>query len=336
MEKLLTISVAAYNIAPYIGNLVESIVKANVSEKIEVLIVNDGSTDDTLSKAYEYEKQYPEMIKLVNKENGGHGSTINKGIECAQGKYFRALDGDDWVNSSALYKLVNRLPNIDADLILSNFCKCYENGTKEIVKFEGLEDSKTYTIERILSCVKRMRYHTVIFKTSILKRNHIKLDENCFYVDTEFVLFPIPFVKNVYFFEDYLYCYRLGLIDQSVSPESRKKNISHSLKVADSLLKLCNDKSLNMLSCEKQQYIVSVVAGHCIWCIQSYLLFPTSKAIKRKIIEFENNVKLSSKDVYKNMGKQGKFSRSINLLRKTRYKIYYFISWYKKQIQVLP
>lgn len=329
MEKLLTISVAAYNIAPYLDKLVKTIVDSNVFGKIEVLIINDGSTDDTAERAFKYEKEYPELIKLVNKKNGGHGSTINKGIELAKGKYFRALDGDDWVNSAALNKLVNKLDEINTDLILSNFCKCYEDGSNEIVRFEELEDDKEYSFEEVVSYVKRMRYHTIIFKTSILQNNNIRLDENCFYVDTEFVLFPMLFIKNVYFFDDYLYCYRLGLTDQSVSPESRRKNISHSLKVADSILKLCNGKIFNRLSSEKKQYIISVVAGHCIWCVQSYLLFESSDEVKQKIMEFDNKVKVTSREVYICMQNQGKSSRSINLLRKTGYKLYGFISWYK-------
>ena len=96
MEKLLTISVAAYNVDNYLDQLMQSVIEADVMDALEVLIVNDGSKDGTAAKALSYQQQYPASVRLIDKENGGHGSTINCGIREAKGKYFRALDGDDW------------------------------------------------------------------------------------------------------------------------------------------------------------------------------------------------------------------------------------------------
>lgn len=310
-----------------------SIIKANVSDKVEVLIINDGSVDNTADLAMKYEAEYPRMIKLIDKENGGHGSTINKGIELAQGKFFRALDGDDWVNPIALKKLVERLGNIDADMILSNYCKCYEDGRNEVVNFEGLTEGM-YTFDEIAPIVQWMRYHTVIYKTNILKEHEIKLDEHCFYVDTEFMLFPLPYVNEIYYFDDYIYCYRLGLTDQSVNPESRKKHIDNSLKVAEHILDIANSGQIAGFSNVKKSYIISGIANHCIWHIISLLLFPTSKKKKYEIMDFEKKVKEKSSDVYSDMQSKGKYSRSIYVLRKTKYIMYPVVSWYQKEKRV--
>ena len=97
MEKLLTISVAAYNVEAYLDQLMASVIASGVLDAIEVLIVSDGSTDRTAEIARGYEAQYPASVRLIEKPNGGHGSTINRGIREAKGKFFRALDGDDWV-----------------------------------------------------------------------------------------------------------------------------------------------------------------------------------------------------------------------------------------------
>ena len=333
MQKLLTISVASYNIEQYMDKMITSIIEADVPKEIEVLIVNDGSSDRTAAMALDYEKKYPEFIKLVNKENGGHGSTINKGIELASGKYFRALDGDDWLNSTALKELVRRLPEINDEVILSNYCRCYEDGRNKVVEFEGLADGMSYTFEEIASIVEWMRYHTVIYKTSILIENMIRLDEHCFYVDTEFMLLPIPYVHTIYYYEDYLYCYRLGLSDQSVSAESRRKNIGSSMKVSNRLFKfyhsLKKNASENTLSEEKWNYIINGISSHCIWTVVSLLLFPISRKRKADIIRFEKRVLKVSPDLYQAMQNKGKYSRSINALRKSGYRLYPLVSFYK-------
>lgn len=330
MNKLLTISVASYNIEPYIDKLMESIIASDVLDKIEVLIVNDGSTDHTAQKAAAYQAAFPNTVRLISKANGGHGSTINRGIEEATGTYFRALDGDDWINPTAFQKLVNKLDSLDVDLILSDYCKCYSDGRDQIDSFDGLEGDKIYQFDEIAPLVKWMRYHTVIYRTQILKDHKIKLDENCFYVDTEFMLFPIRYVNTIYYFNDYIYCYRLGTTEQSVSPESRRKHIANSVTVANSLLDMCN-KEQETLSAIKKKYIISGIANHCIWHIQSLLLFSPSKQKKQELVTFEKYVRNVSNEVYQEMGSKGKGSRLIHILRKSGYFLYPVASIYKRK-----
>ena len=136
MEKILSISVAAYNVEKYLDQLMQSVIASGAIDDLEVLIVNDGSKDGTADKAMEYQKKYPQSVRLIDKENGGHGSTINRGITEATGKYFRALDGDDWVHSEHLGKLVEKMKNIDADYLLRpNLSKRVADDFKTVVPF---------------------------------------------------------------------------------------------------------------------------------------------------------------------------------------------------------
>ncbi len=100
MEKLLTIVVPAYNVEKYIKNCLDSFIDLSVLRSLEILIVDDGSTDSTASLAHTYEQKYPYSFKVLSKENGGHGSTINYAIPRATGKYFKVVDGDDWLDKS--------------------------------------------------------------------------------------------------------------------------------------------------------------------------------------------------------------------------------------------
>ena len=331
MEKLLTISVAAYNVDNYLDQLMQSVIEADVMDALEVLIVNDGSKDGTAAKALSYQQQYPASVRLIDKENGGHGSTINCGIREAKGKYFRALDGDDWVCPEHLAALVRRMDQIDADLILSEYCKCYEDG-RQIVSddFPSLTDGTLYSFDEIIAQVKWMCYHAVIYRTEVLQAHNIHLDEHCFYVDTEFMLFPIPFVETVYYAKDYIYCYRLGLTEQSVSAESRRKNIANGYTVYDSIMK-CYLQYKEELSPGRRNYFINAVSVHCLWYIQSLLLFPASKEKKQEIIQFDQGVRTAAPECYDEMAKNGSRSKSVRALRKTHYLAYRLLCFYKNK-----
>ena len=108
-EKIITVTVPSYNAKDYLDRCLTSFITdcEEINNKIEVLIVNDGSTDETERVASQYVQKHPEMFRLINKENGGHGSGINTGITNANGKYFKIVDADDWVNKEAFGKYVH-------------------------------------------------------------------------------------------------------------------------------------------------------------------------------------------------------------------------------------
>ena len=120
-EKVLTITIPSYNVEAYLEECLESFVNSEVMEEIEVLVVNDGSSDSTAEIAQRYADKYPETFRLINKENGGHGSTINTGIKEAKGKYFKVVDGDDWVDTRSFIRLVKVLKESEADIVASNY-----------------------------------------------------------------------------------------------------------------------------------------------------------------------------------------------------------------------
>lgn len=121
MNKILTIIVPTYNAEKYLRRTLESFLIETILEEIEVLVINDGSTDNSLAVAMEYASRYPDSYHVITKENGGHGSGINCGIENATGFYFKVVDADDWVDSAAFCRLVETLKQKNADIIYSGF-----------------------------------------------------------------------------------------------------------------------------------------------------------------------------------------------------------------------
>ena len=108
-QKLLTVSVASYNVEKTLRKTLDSFCDKRYIDYIEVLIEDDGSTDKTQDIGKEYEMKYPQSFRYIKKDNGGHGSTINKSIELAQGLYFKVIDGDDWVDNNDFNELINVL-----------------------------------------------------------------------------------------------------------------------------------------------------------------------------------------------------------------------------------
>ena len=144
MEKLLTITVPTYNVEKYLAQCLDSFVLEEDRELLEVLIVNDGSTDTSADIAKTYVERYPDVFTLINKENGGHGSTINAGIKAATGKYFKVVDSDDWVDKAAMKNLMECLKKSDSDLVYSNYYWIDNRTGKKSVEFEKPFSSVEY------------------------------------------------------------------------------------------------------------------------------------------------------------------------------------------------
>lgn len=331
MEKYMTISVAAYNVESFLDQLMQSIVASKALDRIEVIIVNDGSQDGTEQKARYYQEKYPESVRLINKTNGGHGSAINRGIREAKGKYFRTLDGDDWLESEHLRALVERMDDLNADIILSNYSNCYDNGKVEVIDdFPRLIKGKTYTFDELQPLVEWMRNCTVIYRTELLQAHDIQLDEKCFYVDAEYALYPIPYVNTIFYAKEFLYCYRLGRTEQSVSRENRQRLIADGKRVSESLIKYYASVKNQLTECKKL-YFAEGIATHCLFHFKSLMMFPASKEKKEEIRSFEIMIRENVPEAYEKMAQRGKRSRMLRFLRTTHYQGYRIMCWYKNR-----
>ena len=225
MDKpILSIIVPSYKTAMFMDSCLPTFIGI---EDIEVLLIDDGSPDDSLNKAKEYETKIPRLFKAIHKSNGGHGSVINFGIKLARGKYFKIVDGDDWVDTDGLTKLVAFLKNTDCDVIVNDFCQVYPNETKYIKTHNhGVEGP----IENISSV--NLAIHSITYKKSLFDNNRITLSEKVFYEDQEYVCLPLLYATKFFYLPFSVYMYRLGNSEQSVSSASvlkHKNDLIHVL-----------------------------------------------------------------------------------------------------------
>ncbi|WGE46491.1 glycosyltransferase family 2 protein [Actinobacillus equuli] len=252
MQKVLTITIPSYNVEAYIAATLDTMVTINNLDLLEILVVNDGSKDNTVAVAQQYVEKNPHSVRIIDKENGGHGSTINAGIREATGKYFKVVDGDDWVDSTALESLLSFLKDHDADLIINPCNQVFmdDNQRKKLL----VELSPETKYGEVISYQDALKYmgelqqmHMTTYRTAILKENNIKISEKMFYVDNEYKIYPSIYLNTAIILKDVLYQYRLGREGQSVAPESLIKNRFMLEQVTLNCLTFFSQKSEQML-----------------------------------------------------------------------------------------
>lgn len=241
MEKILTIVIPTYNMQDYLRRCLDSlIVPEEQMQRLEVLVVNDGSKDNSSAIAHEYQNKYPDTFRVIDKENGNYGSCVNRGMKEATGLYFRILDADDWVDTEGLITFINRIcSDTFPDVFVTNYTvvDCIHSLCKKS-KLKGLSYDKLYLLDDtdLSLCNDIVLMHTLTYKTSILKDNCISLQEGISYTDTEYVYFPLKFAKNIMFLDIILYQYFLGRDGQSVSSAVSSKSIGNYYKILNRLL----------------------------------------------------------------------------------------------------
>ena len=230
-----TFIVPAYNSEETLAKCLDSFVEPKALDRIEVIVVNDGSTDSTPEIAKAYSRKYA-FFKLINKINGGHGSTINVAIQVALGKYFKVVDSDDWLTRENLQEYLEHLQNATADVVLTNFRTIDINtGITNEFRMSGLGFGKQCNFEDFwVNCPEARKvccFHGITYRTEFYRSCGVTLSEGISYDDQEFSVLPFAKVKTALPLDLFLYEYALGFPNQSMAPHNQVKRISHLEKV---------------------------------------------------------------------------------------------------------
>lgn len=320
-RKTLTVSIAAYNVEKYIRKALESCISEEVLSDIEVLIIDDGATDGTAVIAKEYEEKYPETFRLIHKENGGYGTTVNRGIKEASGRYFRLLDGDDWFDAKGLIKLVKYLKESDVDAVFTRMFLCYPNSTQlETDSWEKLAGRRIRLSEVPKGVYAGMWEFTV--KTSILKEHPFVLPGKTLYTDHLFLTYPIPYIGEVDFLDYPLYCYRLGYDEQSVSRTSRIRHMAEILTVSSEVSKIYK----NIAKFSNNRIYALERARFCHMEAYRTLMLRACSINSKNILKMFDSRSDLDVDIIEATN-YGAGSRSLRFIRRTNYYGYYIVKF---------
>ena len=210
-------------------------------------------------------KKFPNSIKVIEKVNGGHGSTINKGLELASGKYFRVLDSDDWFNTKNFSKYLDKLSNANEDIVLTHISKEYVYQNKsEVEQCDGIEFDKIYDANVFKFEVLHERFFGMArctYKTESLKNHELLLLEKIFFEDSFLHVFPLIFLKTFVFYDLVIYHYFIGRPGQSISTDVALKHNEYWHKIIDQIGQFYNENT-HLLNGEKEKFLIKILKNY--------------------------------------------------------------------------
>ena len=236
--KLLTITVPSYNSQDYLARCIDSLLPGG--ERVEIIIIDDGSKDNTGAIADDYATRYPDIVKVIHQPNGGHGEGINQGLRHATGKYFKTVDSDDRL-SGDLPRFLDTLEAVDrqggVDLFVTNYRYVHADGKGDrSINFSNAlpvgriftwPETRPFLIDQI------MMIHTVCFRTELMRRTGVELPKHTFYEDNYMVYGNLRYVERMYYMNSDLYLYSIGREGQSVQLDVMMKRYTHQLKATE-------------------------------------------------------------------------------------------------------
>ncbi|MCF2554571.1 glycosyltransferase family 2 protein [Faecalicatena contorta] len=278
--KYISFAIPCYNSEEYMSHAIESVLTGG--DDVEIIIVNDGSKDKTSEIAHAYREKYPNIIKVVDKENGGHGDAVNSGLSSATGKYFKVVDSDDWVDEESLQKILELLRHFEEedqeiDMLISNYvyekvgashkkCIHYRNVLPQDEVFRW-DDIGHFRLDQYILM------HSVIYRTDMLKLSQLHLPKHTFYVDNIYVYYPLPHVRKIYYLDVDFYRYYIGREDQSVNEKVMISRVDQQIFVTKSMIDMYQ---LGKIESKKlRSYMINYLA--IMMTVSSILLIRSKK-----------------------------------------------------------
>ena len=305
MSKLITFAVPCYNSAAYMDHCVRTLLTGG--DDIEIILVDDGSTkDDTPAICDRYQAEYPDIVRAIHQENGGHGEGVNQGLRHAQGMYYKVVDSDDWLDEAALKAVLDKLRAFAGaeqplDLFIANYVyEHVEDNTQKVMKYTNVfPEGRVFTWNEIgrFRPSQYLLMHSVIYRTEMLRACRLELPKHTFYVDNIFVYQPLPAVKSIYYMDVDLYRYFIGRADQSVNEKVMVTRVDQQVRVTKLMIDSHNLKQLYQTQRKLARYMTSYLS--MMMTISSiFLIIDGSPAALGKKTELWEYLRTSNPELY--------------------------------------
>jgi glycosyltransferase involved in cell wall biosynthesis len=228
MEKLLSVVIPVYKVEKFIDKCISSLIVPDEKQLqlLDVVIINDGTPDNSAVIAKGYEKKYPGIIRVIDQENRGHGGALNHGTELAVGKYLFYLDSDDWFDTEELSRLITYLGKVDVDMVLINFQiyrvaedKCIPVNRRKELQPEKVYDSDQFEWLETGHAWNMTYLADTIFRTAMMQKYLPLFCEHVIHDDGSLQTIPIAIAKDFVYTPLDVYRYYIGRPGQSIDPQ---------------------------------------------------------------------------------------------------------------------
>lgn len=287
--KIISFVVPCYNSEEYLENCISTLLSAG--EDAEIILINDGSKDRTPEICDHYAARYPEIIRVVHQENGGHGEGVNQGLARAEGLYFKVIDSDDWAEEEALQKVMAILREFSMtknpiDMLIANYV--YDN--KSMQKSKTMRYRNVFPVNKVFAwqdirqflASQYLLMHSVFYRTEVLRNCRLQLPKHTFYVDNVFVYEPLPFVKTIYYMDEDFYRYTIGREDQSVNEKVMIGKVDHQLRVTMQMIYAYDLQTIKSQSPRLANYMVRYLSMMTVISSIFLILADTAESEKKR------------------------------------------------------
>lgn len=297
---LLSIIIPVYNIELYIDDCIKSCITQNInSQDYEIIIVNDGSTDDSLKVVQKYQ-QHNSNITIINKTNGGLSSARNAGLNAAQGKYIWFIDGDDVISNNCIKDLLSYIQNQDLDILFINYSRIHEtaeinDATLSTYDFNnGILSGCDFFKNRQGDFLMAWRY---IFKKSIFSDHGLRFYEGIIHEDVEFTHKAIYYANRIGICDSIIYYYRTNRGGSIMTNKKSNLEKNSILKIISSIQDF-RDKNVTDKYYKKllDEYLLQIVANYIFFRKKLYQITGNSDLLNiKRILNIKNKSITSAK-----------------------------------------
>lgn len=329
MNKLLSVVIPAYKVEPYITKCLDSLlVEKDLLMLLDIIVINDGTPDRSADIAHEYEKRFPDIFRVIDQENRGHGGAWNHGTELAKGKYLYFLDSDDWFETGQFSKLIGFLQDCDTDLVLLNRTKYYaDKGKEDVIELKNMVPGRVYDANTYdwLHCGNGLNItyaHNTVYRTSMMQKYLPVFCEHVMYDDVILQVMPIMMAETLVYTKLNVYHYLIGRPGQSYDPAVRANHIDDVTTVLKHVLSFINEyRDIPPTGTTRRAWVefhYSAFATHHYYELSS---FPY-KVSKEKLSDWDVYVRDHYSDI--------KLSTNVKLYRVLPFPLYFI--WAKNNI----
>ncbi len=228
--KKVSVIIPVYNVENYLRKCLDSLVNQTLKD-LEIIVVNDGTTDNSQEIIDEYVKKYPKKVVSIIQENGGQGTARNTGLLHAKGEYIGYVDSDDYVEENMYEELYKKAKEEDSDIVI-----CGNNVVKENYDFLSKEEvDKEFLLGK-------MAVWNKIYKKNIIVDNKIQFRSKVWYEDLDFTMKVYFSSKKISYVDKPLYNYLLRE-GSTMNNNNIKRNLE-LIQAFDSLIDYCKDKKI--------------------------------------------------------------------------------------------
>lgn len=301
MTKLLTIVIPCYNVEQYLAECLDSILDTQYNDVLEVLAINDGSKDGTLALAREYEAKFPEILRVIDKPNGGWGTVINLAIAEARGRYFKILDSDDWFDKAAFTEFMTALQGCDADIFASNYTTIHGDIKRVGEKYDEALCHRMLTIEEYAAHTHgtlHLPMTNITIRKQILTDNNIQLPPR-YYGDICYYMYAIANAATLYITNINLYQYRRANEEQSTNAAGYRRLYKNYIDVMKLIIAYYDSSSFSPMKTKIVKRNILFHLAFAYKMLMSKDFCGTLDDSHEVLLDFNKYLKQTSPDLYR-------------------------------------